>query len=45
MFVSALGSEAGNVALRTLASGGLFIGGGIPPHMLPLLHTAAFADE
>jgi len=44
MFVSALGSEAGNVALRTLASGGLFIGGGIPPHMLPLLHTAAFAD-
>jgi glucokinase len=44
MFVSALGSEAGNVALRTLATGGLFIGGGIPPHMLPLLHTAAFAD-
>jgi glucokinase len=44
MFVSALGSEAGNLALRTLPTGGLFVGGGIPPHMLPLLRTAAFKD-
>ncbi len=44
MFVSALGSEAGNLALRTLATGGVFIGGGIPPRIVPLLRTAAFLD-
>jgi glucokinase len=44
MFVAALGSEAGNVALRTLATGGVFIGGGIPPRLLSLLHTPAFVD-
>ena len=44
MFVSALGSEAGNLALRTLPTGGLFVGGGIARHMLPLLRTAAFVD-
>jgi len=44
MFASALGSEAGNLALRTLATGGLFVGGGIPPRLLPLLRTAAFVD-
>lgn len=42
MFVSALGSEAGNLALRTLATGGVFVGGGIPPRILPLLRTGVF---
>lgn len=33
LFVSILGSEAGNLALKVLAKGGVFIGGGIdlPP--------------
>lgn len=44
MFVSALASEAGNLALRTLATGGVFVGGGIPPRIVTLLQTAAFAD-
>jgi glucokinase len=44
MFVSALGSEAGNLALRTLATGGIFLGGGIPSRIVTLLRTAAFVD-
>ncbi|RPH68598.1 MAG: glucokinase, partial [Myxococcaceae bacterium] len=34
MFVSAYGAEAGNVALRMLATGGVFLGGGIAPKNL-----------
>ena len=44
MFVSALGSEAGNLALRTLATGGIFVGGGIPSRIVAPLRTAAFVD-
>ena len=33
-FVSAYGAEAGNVALRMLATGGVFLGGGIAPKNL-----------
>jgi glucokinase len=44
MFVSALASEAGNLALRTLATGGVFVGGGIPPRILKLLRTPEFAQ-
>ena len=31
IFVAAYGAEAGNCALRTLATGGIYIGGGIAP--------------
>lgn len=31
LFISILGSHAGNVVLMTLATGGLYLGGGIPP--------------
>lgn len=31
IFISVLGSHAGNVVLMTLATGGLYLGGGIPP--------------
>lgn len=31
IFISVLGSHAGNVVLMTLATGGLYFGGGIPP--------------
>jgi glucokinase len=42
MFVDAYGAEAGNVALRSVATGGVFIGGGIAPKILPALTTGAF---
>jgi glucokinase len=37
MWVRALASEAGNVALRGLATGGVDLGGGIPAKVLPFL--------
>ena len=37
LFVSAYGAEAGNLALRTLATAGLYVGGGIVRHILPAL--------
>jgi glucokinase len=42
MFVEAYGAEAGNMALRTVATGGVYIGGGIAPKILPALTTGAF---
>jgi glucokinase len=36
-FVSILGAEAGNMALKVLASGGVYLGGGIPPRLLSIL--------
>lgn len=44
LFVSILGAEAGNLALRTLALGGIYIGGGIPPRILPYLKKETFLD-
>jgi len=37
LFAEILGAEAGNLALKTLAQGGIYIGGGIPPRILPWL--------
>ncbi|HEX7085059.1 MAG TPA: glucokinase [Vicinamibacterales bacterium] len=42
LFVSAYGAEAGNLAIRTVATRGLYIGGGIAPKNLDLLSTPAF---
>jgi glucokinase len=42
LFVSALGAEAGNMALRTMATGGVYVGGGIPPKILPALADPRF---
>ena len=42
LFVEAYGAEAGNLALRTVATGGVFVGGGIAPKILPALTTGAF---
>jgi glucokinase len=42
MFVDVYGAEAGNVAVRTVATGGVFIGGGIAPKILPALANGAF---
>ena len=49
MFVEAYGSEAGNLALRSVATAGVYIGGGIAPKILPALEDgrfmAAFCDK
>jgi glucokinase len=42
LFASIYGAEAGDIALRYLALGGVFIGGGIAPKILPALQTDAF---
>jgi len=39
-----LAAEAGNLALRLLSTGGIFLGGGIPPRVLPFLHAPRFRD-
>jgi glucokinase len=44
VFVSAYGAEAGNLALRTVATGGVYIGGGIAPKILPALEDGRFID-
>jgi glucokinase len=41
-FAYLLGSAAGNLALTGLAAGGVFLGGGICPGILPFLKEAAF---
>jgi glucokinase len=41
-FVSILGAEAGNLALKILATGGVYLGGGIPPRILPALDGPVF---
>jgi len=49
MFVSAYGAEAGNMALKILSVGGLYVGGGIAPRILEKLKDGtfmkAFADK
>lgn len=42
LFVSVYGAEAGNLALRVLATGGVFLGGGISPKILPKMKEPAF---
>jgi len=42
LFVAAYGAEAGNMALRCLATGGVFLGGGIAPKLLPLIQSPLF---
>jgi glucokinase len=42
LFVSAYGAEAGNLALKVLAIGGVFVGGGIAPKILGALTQGAF---
>jgi glucokinase len=42
MFVSILGAEAGNLALKVLSTGGVYLGGGIPPRILAKLKEPGF---
>lgn len=42
MFVSFYGAEAGNLALKTMATGGVFVGGGIAPKIMKKLQGPIF---
>jgi len=42
LFVEAYGAEAGNLALKLLPYGGLYIAGGIAPKILPLMQNGSF---
>lgn len=43
-FVRLYGAEAGNLALKVMSRGGLYLGGGIAPKILPLLQGGAFLE-
>jgi len=45
LFVSLYGAEAGNLALKIMAKGGLYIGGGIAPRIIPYLQKSLFMDS
>ena len=42
IFASAYGAETGNLALKVLATGGMYLGGGIAPKSLKTLQSGAF---
>lgn len=44
IFVDVYGAEAGNHALRSMSTGGLFVGGGIAPKILPALTGGRFVQ-
>ncbi|MCL5263313.1 MAG: glucokinase [Acidobacteria bacterium] len=44
VFVSAYGAEAGNMALKVLAVGGMYIGGGIAPKILNTMRSGVFMN-
>ncbi|MDO9052950.1 MAG: glucokinase [Gallionella sp.] len=43
-FVRLYGAEAGNLALKVMSRGGLYLGGGIAPKILPLLQNGTFME-
>ena len=44
LFAAAYGAEAGNVALKVLAMGGIYLGGGIAPKILKTLQNGSFTN-
>ena len=42
IFVAILGAEAGNLAVKVLATDGVYLAGGIPKRILPLLEDGRF---
>lgn len=44
LFVTILGAEAGNLALKILATGGIYLGGGISPRIVKDLQSPAFLE-
>jgi len=45
LFVSLYGAEAGNLALKFLGTGGVFIGGGIAPKILAKMRSGRFMES
>jgi glucokinase len=45
LFVSLYGAEAGNLALKILATGGVYVGGGIAPKILRKMQEGGFVDS
>jgi glucokinase len=45
LFVSVYGAEAGNLALKLMATGGVYVGGGIAPQILPKLSEPRFLES
>lgn len=45
LFISILGAEAGNMALKGLARGGVYLAGGIVPHIVPSLKNDRFVQS
>jgi glucokinase len=43
--VSIMGSEAGNLALKVMAVGGVYLAGGIPNHVVPVLKSPRFLQS
>ena len=42
IFIEVLGAEASNLVLKVMATGGVYLAGGMPPHLLPMLRNGAF---
>jgi glucokinase len=42
IFAAAYGAETGNIALKALATGGMYLGGGIAPKILKTLQNGDF---
>jgi glucokinase len=44
MFIEAYGAETGNLALRAMATAGVYVGGGIAPKILTAIERGGFMD-
>ncbi len=45
IFISLYGAEAGNLALKLLSTGGVFLGGGIAPKILSVIKNGGFMES
>ncbi|MEM7531735.1 MAG: glucokinase [Chloroflexota bacterium] len=45
LFIALMGAEAGNLALKVLSTGGVYLGGGIPPRILSSIEQGRFMER